>query len=514
MRTKVERETSELPVLALPPQAEAERARRDEVRWARSQARRAAWRVLAPFLLAVLLGIGHLLFGAYDASRDLRDLAVKTLPAAAGPIEPVSQLAHRLAVEVYGDSHDEAAALRYESLVRVVAKELDRISGPDNASRLKSFERETRQLLMSHAAFPAGAQALLVIFFPALCLSSFLRAAEGIEQAAASGRPTTFAGHVWYRRYLQLLTEQNHLFFWRRLGFALLLGYGTMYLVAPVGVKAMAIGEYLVRNAIPGEPTYPFILSAFQNAPVFSVGFAGFYLYALTLFVRRYTTHDLNDRIFVPLFLRGISVALLGWVLASIGEESGLSRALVFAVGIFPQAGFQAIAKLTQTTVDRLSNEGSSAFKTIPEIDFWKETTLQELGINDFNDLAKANLDQLLVDLGMNPGVLVRAVDRAVLVHVLGADAAHRLAAIPLFSASDVVLYTRGRSAWTDRWAAVGIAPAFPQGDELTAEEKSARKAAVEKALDADDLCIQLDHLVHDRNVQTVIDNLLSYQSL
>ncbi len=79
---------------------------------------------------------------------------------------------------------------------------------------------------------------------------------------------------------------------------------------------------------------------------------------------------------------------------------------------------------MTQTTVDRLSAEGTSGFKTIPEIDFWKETTLQEIGVNDFNDLAKADLRELVVTLGMNPAVLVRAADRAVLVHLLGAAAA------------------------------------------------------------------------------------------
>jgi hypothetical protein len=426
----------------------------------------------------------------------------------------VSILAHRLAEEVYGKDHDEKVAERYEALVRVVAKELDRIPAPDREKRLARFESVTRKLLMFRAIFPAGVQALLVLFLPGLFLSSFWRAAEGIEQVAQTGPPSTFAAHVWYRRYRRLLEEQKHSFFWRRLGFALLLGYGTMYLVAPLGVKAMAIGEYLRYNAIPGEETYPFLLTAFQHAPAFSVGFAGFYLYSLTLFVRRYTTHDLNDRIFVPLFLRGITVVLLGWVLSSIGDEGGLSRALIFAAGIFPSAGLQALAKVTQTTVDRFSNEGASAFKTIPEIDFWKESTLQELGINDFNDLAKANLDQLLLDLGMNPGVLLRAVDRAVLIHILGAEASAKLSAIPLFTASDVVLYTRGQEAWAARWAEAKAEPRFPRGEVLPPERRLARETTVQEALGAKDVCLQLEHLVHDRNVQTVIDNLVSYQSL
>jgi hypothetical protein len=504
MRTKIEQETAEHPILA-----PASRQMEEETAWARRQARRASFRVLLPFLIAIALGIGHRIDGVLGATRELEGLAARTVPVTGGPPETISRLAHRLAEEVYGEKHDEETAARYESLVRVVAKEMDRVGG-----KLDVFAAEARSTLLTSAWFPITVQGLLLLFFPGLLLSGFLRAAQGIQQAADAGGPATFAGHVWYRRYRHLLQEQEHRFFWRRLGFALLMGYGTIYLVAPLGVKAMEIGEYLTLNAIPGEPTYPFLLTAFQKAPPFSVGFAGFYLYALTLFVRRYTTHDLNDRIYVPLFLRGITVVLLGWVLASIGDEGGLSRALIFAVGIFPQAGLQAIAKMTQTTVDRLSNEGGSAFKTIPEIDFWKETTLQETGINDFNDLAKANLDELLVDLGMNPAVLLRAVDRAVLIHVLGAEAAAKLAAIPLFTASDVVLYTRGRDAWAERWAATGLEPGFPRGEALDAKERQAREEGVEEALGAKDICLQLDHLSHDRNVQTVIDNLVSYQSL
>jgi hypothetical protein len=479
-----------------------------EAVWARRQARRASFRVLLPFLLAAALGIGHRIDGVLGAVRELKGLAGRTVPTASGPSETISHLADRMAQEVYGERHDEETAARYESLVRVVAKEMDRL-GYD----IDRFSDEARSTLLASAWFPIATQALLLFFFPGLLVSGFLRAAQGIQQVSETGRPTTFAAHVWYRRYRHLLESQEHRFFWRRLGFALLMSYGVIYLVAPLGVKAMEIGNYLTLNAIPGEPTYPFLLTAFQKAPPFSVGFAGFYLYALTLFVRRYTTHDLNDRIYVPLFLRGITVVLLGWVLASIGEESGLSRALVFAVGIFPQAGLQALAKMTQTTVDRLSNEGGSAFKTIPEIDFWKETTLQEMGINDFNDLAKANLDELLVDLGMNPAVLLRAVDRAVLIHVFGAEAAAKLAAIPLFTASDLVLYTRGRDSWTDRWTQHG-GPRYPRGETLDAKERQAREAVVTEALGAKDIRLQLDHLVHDRNVQTVIDNLVSYQSL
>src|SRR5215218_4979694 len=128
MRTKIEQETAE----RLIPDAASRPAERpvEEATWARRQARRASFRILLPFLIAVALGVVHRVDGVLGATRDLRDLAARTVPSeGGGPPETISHLAHRLAEEVYGDKHDEEVAARYESLVRVVAKEMDRLGG-------------------------------------------------------------------------------------------------------------------------------------------------------------------------------------------------------------------------------------------------------------------------------------------------------------------------------------------------------------------------------------------------
>ena len=526
MRTKLEPEANG----TAPPEGSPE-----EVAWARQQARRASRSILVPFLLLVVLGVLLRLYSLSGAVADLTSLARKTDPQ--GAPQPISSLAHRLSEEVYGHEHHDEEVERYERLVRVIANRVNDIQDaevqeaekrPDSwlfrvslqgnpcaqaSGRAVVFCRETYVTMLANLWFPASLYAMLILFFPSLFIASFWRAAQGVEKGSALVRKgfSTFASEVWYRRYRSLLEDQSHSFFWRRAGFAFLIGYGSLYLVAPLGMKAMTIGEYLAMHAIPGEATYPYLLSAFERAQPFTIGFAGYFLYALTGFVRRYATHDLHDRIFMPLFIRGITVVLLSWVLATLGEEGGLSRVLVFAAGVFPQAGLQAIAKMTQTTVDRLSAEGTSGFKTIPEIDFWKETTLQEIGINDFNDLAKADLRELLVALGMNPAVLARAADRAVLVQALGAEAADKLAAVPLYTASEVVLYTRGADAWT------GVPPEkirYKLVGALTEDQKQEREKTVEKVLGAEDICLQLDQLATEGNVRYVIESRLAYGSL
>lgn len=526
MRTKLEPEANG----TAPPEGSPA-----EVAWARRQARRASRSILIPFLLMVALGVALRFYSLSGAVTDLTNLARKTDPREAP--EPISLLAHRLSEEVYGHEHHGEEVKRFEHLVRVVANRVNNISDAEvrkaekrhgswffriglqgdpcaqAQGRALAFCRETYITMLANLWFPASLLAVLILFFPALFIASFWRAAQGVEKGSGLFRNgfSTFAAEVWYRRYRSQLEDQNHAFFWRRAGFAFLIGYGALYLVAPPGMKAMTIGEYLALHAIPGEPTFPYLLSAFERAQPFTIGFAGYFLYALTGFVRRFATHDLHDRIFMPLFIRGITVMLLSWVLATLGEEGGLSRILVFAAGVFPQTGLQAIAKVTQTTVDRLSAEGTSGFKTIPEIDFWKETTLQEIGINDFNDLAKADLRELLVALGMNPAVLARAADRAVLVQALGAEAADKLAAVPLYTASEVVLYTRGADAWA------GVPPEkirYKLVGALTEDQKQEREKTVEKVLGAEDVCLQLDQLATEGNVRYVIESRLAYGSL
>ena len=67
MRTKVEQESTEIPIFN-PASRQAE----EEVGWARRQARRASFRVLLPFLIAIALGIVHRIDGVFWATRDLR----------------------------------------------------------------------------------------------------------------------------------------------------------------------------------------------------------------------------------------------------------------------------------------------------------------------------------------------------------------------------------------------------------------------------------------------------------
>jgi hypothetical protein len=485
-----------------------------EADWARKRARRASWVVLLPFALAALgLGLGLRLFNTYRATGDLTEIAqaveakedtqkITGTPALVGVVE-------RELKSVSQSTDNACWAKKWKSswFLKIVEDPCHDTSTETDSS---TFCYKTYQLLLRNGWATATVQGILIFLIPAFFLNGFFQSADQIKRHLAASSPPSLAEKIWYDRHKAALQRQGDSFFWRRLGFAALLAYGCAYLLAPLGIKASVIGDYMAMNALPGETSHPLLLTSFGEAPPFTVGFAGFFLYSITVVVRRSITHDLHDRIFPQLFLRGITVLLLSLVLSSLDDKSVISNALIFAVGIFPQAGIQAIAKLTQTTVDRLTNEGNEGFTPVPEIDFWKATTLQELGIESYHDLAKADLKEVLLEVGMNPLLLMRATDRAVLFHMLG-PAAERLTAIPVHTASELVLYTRGPDACPLPQGMTALQP--PRFHPLTPDEQAYRESLVEEVMQVKDACLQIEQLATDRNVQFILRHCLYQES-
>ena len=199
MRTKLEHEANG----TVPQEGSPE-----EAAWARRQAKRASRTILLPFLLMVGLCLALRLFSLSGATPDLTSLAGKTAPQ--GAPEPINRMASRLAEEVYGREHHDDEVKRYEHLVRVIANRVNDIqesesAGPgavlslsraglrghacaQAAGRAAVFCRQTYVTMLANLWFPASFQAVLILFFPALFIASFWRAAQGVEKGSALAR--------------------------------------------------------------------------------------------------------------------------------------------------------------------------------------------------------------------------------------------------------------------------------------------------------------------------------------
>ena len=282
-----------------------------------------------------------------------------------------------------------------------------------------------------------------MLFFPGMLISLVALARWNIHSNPAPhpNQFHSFLDEARYRRSIWLITETSQLRLWWRLGFALIPTLGYSYLFAPTGLKSMAVAQYVALQAISSECSYPAWLDAFRNAPPAMAGFAGFFLYSTKLTAYRFAIGDLSDRLFVSLFNRSITVMLLSLVLSGISREGEpISSAPAFMVGIFPQSGIQFISKAAATTFDRFTLDNSTPlFRDLPEIDMWKETALAEIGVLSPHDLANEELKELVSKVGFNPRMLLKAVDRALLLDALGPDAA-KLRSVLITTASQLVL--------------------------------------------------------------------------
>lgn len=152
-------------------------------------------------------------------------------------------------------------------------------------------------------------------------------------------------------------------------------------------------------------------------------GFLGAYMFSLQLTVRAFFQNDLRSGTYVGLLERLIVVAILvtvihvAWESLFEGWGDGLQTLVVFLVGSFPLVGQEW---LTQVTASRLRRQVPSISSQHPlsEIDgmsVWYQARLLEEGIEDVQNLATANIVDVVMHSRAPVGRIVDWIDQALL---------------------------------------------------------------------------------------------------
>jgi hypothetical protein len=191
------------------------------------------------------------------------------------------------------------------------------------------------------------------------------------------------------------------------------------------------------------------------HSPPYVIGFAGFYLYALTSFLGRFSARTLNHLVFLQMFRRGLAVLILSLILSGIFQGTSVN-AVVFIAGFFPEEGFHYLQKIAQGVTGKLTSEEPEVqgFRALPELDVSKQAALAEVGVTSSHDLAHIPWHHVLRKTGIDPMLLLHAADRALLIDLLGGQAAEKLLGLPLRTASGLSKYL-AHDAHGDRAALV-----------------------------------------------------------
>lgn len=188
-----------------------------------------------------------------------------------------------------------------------------------------------------------------------------------------------------------------------------LISAGWVLVVKPQSLFHLSImPETLTPSAAPQIP-----------GDAFRFGFLGAYFYVLQMLVRRYFQNDLKTSAYVNATMRIIIVILLVWTLDLLsGDNAPAQRlAIAFAIGVFPHVGWQALQALIKLPLKLVLPSLSQQYplSDLDGLNIWYESRLLEEGIEDMQNLATANLVDVMLNTRIPVERLVDWVDQSLL---------------------------------------------------------------------------------------------------
>jgi len=244
-------------------------------------------------------------------------------------------------------------------------------------------------------------------------------------------------------------------------------------LVATILIAAGWLYVMLPSDSAPTSPSgEPSVSEAGQEVSVSDLGirrecfkfaFLGAYFFILQSLIRRYFQHDLKPDAYINAASRIIIVVLLVWVVfyaASTATSPDRSIAdsepnlmsegamaylpiLAFVIGVFPVVGWRFIETVIKVIFRRAVRTLEEHFPLhqLEGLNVWYESRLMEEGIENMQNLATANLVDVLLNTHVPVNRLVDWVDQSLLHLHLGesnATAREKLRRLGVRTATDI----------------------------------------------------------------------------
>jgi hypothetical protein len=145
---------------------------------------------------------------------------------------------------------------------------------------------------------------------------------------------------------------------------------------------------------------------------------------------RRYVRADLRGSAYVAVVLRVLLAVIGAWVVSTVGKQAGWTEqsqllTLSFVIGVFPMVTWQVIrgaaSKVFKLALPSL--ESRLPLVRLDGLTVWHETRLEEEDIENVQNMATADIVDLLVNTRIPATRIIDWVDQAILLNQLGPDA-------------------------------------------------------------------------------------------
>jgi hypothetical protein len=184
-------------------------------------------------------------------------------------------------------------------------------------------------------------------------------------------------------------------------------------------LATLVVGWAFVVWTAPVAASLPRLIDALR------FGFLGAYFFLLSLLIRRYFQNDLRPGAYLSGVVRIVTVLVL---VAGVDQALAISdvagdrsypveNAVAFLVGVFPTVGVQLIRRAVGkfTGFFRGGLEPPFPLSQLDGMDIWSESRLVEVGIEDVQHLATANLVDVVLGARIPTQRIVDWVDQALL---------------------------------------------------------------------------------------------------
>ncbi len=167
------------------------------------------------------------------------------------------------------------------------------------------------------------------------------------------------------------------------------------------------------------------------HSPLISYGFLGAYFYSIQLLFRRFMQSDLKPTVYIYVTMRVLISFIIVFVfslLTMFGDDdvkikSEIYCAFAFFVGICPTAGISWIQKkLNRFGFKTRKLEDERSLNMIEGLTIWDEARLLEEGIENVQNLATANITDLIIHTRFNTDRLIDWIDQACLIMHIGSQ--------------------------------------------------------------------------------------------
>jgi tetratricopeptide (TPR) repeat protein len=202
-------------------------------------------------------------------------------------------------------------------------------------------------------------------------------------------------------------------------------------------VALLVFGGYLRQDSLPQFLLGNNILTQ-ETMQLLFYAFLGAYVFTVQATVRRYNTLDLQPQVYSSMLVRilvALAIVFAGVKLiqaaggslveTTAGTEGADAAAwatvLAFVVGAFPTVGFRWLLNLASKTFTLPAVQSSERPLTyLIGMSTWHEARLQEIGIDDAQNLATADIRKLLLTTRFDTQTIVNWIDQAILYTRIG----------------------------------------------------------------------------------------------